>query len=104
MNKLTRTKSGVFSLDESYTQEEIAAFAENGELESKLVSVSDLFCDYPPLTVSPKQAELVKNGVRIRKSDLKEGQSYRLFAPNGEFLSISKYIDGVLVLQKAFWQ
>ncbi len=104
MNQLTRTKSGRFTIDESFTEEEIAELFKNGELEKKLITLSELFSDYESVTVSSKQAELVKNGVRIRKSGLAEGKCYRVFSPDGDFLAVSEYSDGVLILQKSFWQ
>lgn len=104
MNKLTRTKSGRFSLNESFTEEEISTLAKNGELESKLISVSELFADCEKVIVSQKQAELVKNGVRIRKNGLVKGKDYRVFSPCGEFLALSRFDGETLILQKSFWQ
>lgn len=102
-NRLVRTKSGRFSLEESYTVEQITDMAVTGDLEKHIIPVSELFCEYDKVTVSERQAQLVKNGVRIRKSGLSDGNLYRVFSQSGQFLALSEYKDGVLILKKAFW-
>lgn len=104
MNKLTRTKSGRFSINESYTVDEISEFVKAGVLNQKLISVSELFDNYEKITLSEKQTELIKNGVRVRVKGLTHGETYRVFSPHGEFLSLSYCDNDVLILQKSFWQ
>jgi len=41
--------------------------------------------------------------VRIRRKGLKEGDMYRVYGEDGEFLCISRYEGGELILEKAFW-
>lgn len=103
MNSLVRTKSGRFTIDKSYTEEEIKKMSETNELAKALIPTDELFEAYEKVIVSEKQAELVKNGVRIRKNGLEDGKLYRIYSPKDEFLSISEYKDEVLVLKKSFW-
>lgn len=103
MNSLVRTKSGMFKIEDSYTVDEIKKAADNGGVESLLTPTYKLFNNYPEIYLNEKKAELVKNGVRIRYAGLEENKCYRLFDEKGSFLSVSRFVDNALVLEKAFW-
>jgi len=103
VNTLERRKSGVFGIDESYTLEELLKIKEDGQLEKHLKAPDSLFLEYPEIKVNDKKASLVKNGVRVRYNGLEENKLYRLYAGDGEFLSISRFENGELVLEKPFW-
>lgn len=104
MNSLVRTKSGRFTIEKSYTTEEIVKISEVGGLEDIIIPVPELFHDFSKIILSAEEAARVVNGARIRKEGLQDKACYRLFAPDGKFLSVSEYEDGVLVLKKSFWQ
>ena len=103
MNTLVRTKSADFTLDHSFTQEKLLEMKENGSLESAVIPVDELFAEYPKVKLDAFLSAKTKNGVRIRRKNLTEGTLYRLYDENNVFLCISKYINGELVLEKAFW-
>ncbi len=103
MNKLERTKSGDFTIDESYTADEIKQLADEGRLCDIMIKTKDLFLHIPVLRLNERKSQLVKYGVNIKYEGLIENQEYRLFSPDGEFLSISEFQKGELVLKKAFW-
>lgn len=102
MNRLERTKSGQFLLENSYTQEELIKLAEEGTLESVLTPVDALF-DYKPIILNRELSQRVQNGARIRYRGLCENERYRLYDENRSFLAISVYQEGRLVLEKSFW-
>lgn len=103
VNTLERRKSGIFTIENSFSLEELSKIKEEGRLEEVLKAPDSLFSDYPEIKVSEKQALLVKNGVRIRYKGLLEDCLYRLYGNDGEFLAISRFKDGELVLEKPFW-
>ncbi len=103
MNSLVRTKSGGFALDTAYTPERLAEMKEEGTLESAVIPVDKLFSEYKAVTLNGFLSEKAKNGVKIRCSGLNEDGIYRVYAENGEFLCLSKFTGGALVLEKAFW-
>ncbi len=103
MNKLTRIKSGKFSLDDAYTTEQLTKLFEENKFEDALISVDEVFDIYPKITVNERQKNFLVNGVRVRFKGLKEEQTYRVYDENGEFLSLSKCIEERLTLVKAFW-
>ena len=102
MNSLERTKSGKFSIDNSYTFEQLQTLKENGTLSDALIPVDELF-DYPKITVDSRQRGFIVNGVRTRYKGLDEGQLYRIYDENGNFLCISECIEERLTLKKSFW-
>lgn len=102
MNTLRRTKTGPFTIADSYTLKELEVLKEKGQLENVLISVDRIFEEYPKIMLNPKQVKSITNGVQMSYKGI-EGQSYRLYDENGKFLCISKIQDGKLRLEKAFW-
>lgn len=102
MNTLRRTKTGPFTIADSYTLKELEVLKEKGQLENVLISVDRMFEEYPKIMLNPKQVKSITNGVQMSYKGI-EGQSYRLYDENGKFLCISKIQDGKLRLEKAFW-
>lgn len=100
MNALTRTASGRFSIDQSYTCEELMNMSEN--ISSAVIKTDDLF-DYEKIKVKDIQAKRLKDGVKISAGGIKEGQMYRVYDSSGSFLSLSECREGRLVLRKSFW-
>ncbi len=103
MNKLKRVKSGRFSIEDAYKTEEIEKLFKENKFEAALVSVDNVFCDYPEVIVNDRYADFIKNGVRVRMRGLLEGQIYRIYDRENNFLSLSKCVDERLTLMKAFW-
>ena len=102
MNALRRTRTGAFTIEESYTLEELTRLADNGEITKALIPIDRMFDSLPAITLNEKQKKSVTNGVRMTYKGV-EGQSYRVYDENGIFLCISKIIDGRLTLEKSFW-
>lgn len=102
MNGLVRTKSGKFTIDKSYTAEELEELKEQGKLSRAVIAVDELF-DYEKIIVDDRQRGFIVNGVRTRFKGLNEGQIYRVYDKNGCFLCISECIEERLTLKKSFW-
>lgn len=103
MNTLVRIKSANFTLEESYTPEELLKMKQDGTLETAIIPVDKLFYDYEKVVLDEFLSGKAKNGIAIRKKGLSEGNLYRVYDNNREFLCISVYRDGALYLKKAFW-
>lgn len=103
MNSLVRIKSAGFTLEDAYSAERLSEMKENGTLSSAIVPTDKLFEKYRAVYLEQFLADKAKNGVKIRRKGLEEGKIYRIYAENGEFLCLSRYTDGALVLEKAFW-
>lgn len=102
MGDLRRTKAGMFNIDESHTVEEIEKLKENGKLGDIILPVDSVFMKYPKIQLNEKQVKSVTNGIRMTYKGV-EGQTYRVYDNNNEFLCISKIEDGKLRLVKSFW-
>ena len=101
MNTLVRTRSGSFTLDECNSVSELRDLKE--KIETWLIPTDKIFSLYEKIKLNNKKAQLVTNGIKLAFSGLCEGEFYRLYDENDKFLCISKYIEGKLVLEKAFW-
>lgn len=103
MNTLRRIKSAGFTLDDSYTREELVAMKGEGSLEEAVIPIDRVFSEYASVCLDGFLTQKAKNGVRIRRKGLKDGEFYRIYGEDGEFLCISRYENGELILEKAFW-
>lgn len=103
MNTLERTKSADFTIDKSYTPEELLKMKEDGTLFSAVVPVDELFSEYNKVCLDEFLTGKAKNGVPIRRKGLLEDALYRVYGFDGEFLCISRCCGGALKLEKAFW-
>lgn len=100
MKELRRTYTAGFSIDEAYTLEELDKIT---DLSGTLKPTDALFADLPQIQLNEKQEKSITNGVRMTWRSGKEGETYRVYAPDGRFLCISKLVDMRLVLVKSFW-
>lgn len=94
MNSLERVNACGYSIDKSFTLDEIRTFAENGELEDKLMSTESLFSSYQYVVISDNQARRFSNGgaLDISRTYLSRGcedkQIYRVKDKEKHFLGL----------------
>ena len=74
-----------------------------GTLENIIIPVYKLFLDYEEVVLDAFLSGKAKNGIPIRKKGFKEGNLYRIYDENYEFLCISQYRENAFYLEKAFW-
>ncbi len=103
MNTLVRIKSANFTLEESYTPEELLKMKQDGTLEKAIIPVDKLFLCYDEVILDEFLKSKAKNGIPIRKKGLTDGNLYRVYGDDEEFVCISEYRNGALYLKKAFW-
>ena len=99
MSSLRRTMAAGFTLDEAVTLDMVQ---EKGE---SLLRPTDLyFRAFPAVTLSlARQEHLCRNGNPVGVKGLGDGQTYRVYSAEGEFLCISRYENGVLTSIKNFF-
>ncbi len=102
MAELCRTRTGAFSLEESLTLQEVENAMEQGD-SSFLMPVDRVFEKIPVLKLNPKEAEMVRHGVRIRAKGFPEGARCRMYDPAGEFLAVSVVVENRWKLEKTFF-
>ena len=96
MEKLLRTKVGVFELQDTLKLAEIDALAKAGAVEEKIISVDELFEDYTKVWTTPEFDVVVHNGNRVKKRMLQEKlpantERLRVYDSKSEFIGIYEF-------------
>ena len=102
MAELCRTKTGPFALDEALTLKEVEEKMTRGDT-SFLMATDRVFGDIPALKLSVREAEMVRNGVRIRAKGFPEGSRCRMYDETGEFLAVSQVLESRWKIEKTFF-
>lgn len=112
MSKLTRTRVGRFTADESLTLNQITAMVLKGEFERYLIPVAEMF-DYPVLTVGQDGEKLLYNGNRFGPEVLSqetaseqvwnEQDLFRVFDKEAQFIGIYQFRNGAFEPVKMFY-
>jgi len=112
MESLVRTGSGMFTIEDAITPEELVRRAEAGDVASFLLPPETVLADYPAACLSPQQGARVRNGLRYRLEqvgikDGAEGSLYRLYEGD-TLLCLSKAVPGegslVLAMEVGFYE
>ena len=96
MEKLLRTKVGVFELQDTLKLAEIDELAKAGAVEEKIISVDELFEDYTKVWTTPEFDVVVHNGIRVKKRMLQEKipantERLRVYDSKSEFIGIYEF-------------
>ena len=103
MAALRRVQAGEYTLEGSIPLRRLLDISEAGEdVEHLLWPVDTMFASHEKLSLNEKQARLVKNGNAFA-SDCPDG-TYRVYAPNGEFLALCKAEGGKVSTIKSFFE
>lgn len=102
MAELCRTKTGPFVLEEALTLKEVEEKMEAGDT-SFLMETDRVFEDIPALNLSAREAEMVRNGVRIRAKGFSEGSRCRMYDEGGAFLAVSQVLESRWKIEKTFF-
>lgn len=100
MTELRRTYTAGFAIEDAYTIDELDKLE---DFSGTLKTTDSLFLSLPEIHLNEKQEKSITNGVRMTWRNGKEGETYRVYAPDGRFLCISRLEDMRLVLVKSFW-
>ena len=103
MAALRRVEAGEYTLEGAITLRELLDISERGEdVEHLLRPVDTMFASHPKLKLNEKQARLVKNGNAF--TDTCTDGTYRVYAPDGEFLALCKAEGGKVSTIKSFFE
>lgn len=96
MTSLRRTKACGFTLEDAVGLDELRELAAKGAAATVLRPVDGLFEEYPEAHVSGPQAARFCNGgaldmkrLRLPRMTILDGQSFRLYGPEGDFLGLA---------------
>ncbi len=94
MESLLRTRSGQFGLEDAFKLSVIQEWADEGTLESRLISVEDMFADCEAIQVSPEEDKLLHNGNTLRRQKSRPPlfqSRFRLYDSKGIFYGVYDY-------------
>ena len=96
MEKLLRTKVGVFELANTLKLSEIDQLAKEGLVEEKIISVDELFDDYVKVLMKKEFDVVVHNGNRIQKRMFEQkldsnAERLRVYDSENTFIGIFEY-------------
>lgn len=88
--ELMRTASGVFTIDKAISPEELLALSEAGKVQDAIIPLDSFFEKYEPIFLDKKRADRVKNGVNIYYRGKKQGELYRIYDEERNFIALSR--------------
>ena len=96
MEKLLRTKAGIFELADTLKLAEINALAQEGLVEEKIISVDELFEDHSKVWTKQEYDVVVHNGNRVKMKMFQEKlpentERLRVYDSKGEFIGIYEF-------------
>ncbi len=101
MASLRRTEAAGYTLEESYTLDEVAAAAENGTVEALMRPVETMFREYPALTIHGRKEHLCRNGNPFKLAG--EDGIFRVYGADGAFLMLGQRTGGEMRTIKSFF-
>ncbi len=106
MESLLRIKVGRFLKEDSLTLAEIEKLQNQGVLEQRIISIEEMFCQYPYAVTQPEADRLVHNGNPLNIKDmwfqtepglkpqpinLKQGKQVRIYDSQGQFMGVYQW-------------
>lgn len=96
MEKLLRTKAGIFELADTLKLAEINALAKEGLVEEKIISVDELFEDHRKVWTKQEYDVVVHNGNRVKMKMFQEKlpentERLRVYDSKGEFIGVYEF-------------
>ena len=97
MSALIRTKSGDFSLENAFSQEQITSAVDTGNLDSIVTKIDDVLSAYKKAFALGENEMKVKNGIRLRPAQLgikgaELGDIFRIYDEKENLICLSEVI------------
>lgn len=111
MEHLTRSRVGIFSVEDSHTLAEIEASVKERGAPVGLVTLDQLFADKAAVIMQPESDALVHNGnlfhvsrmMKKSRKDWRHLQEVRVYDSAEKFVGIYYYNEGYFYLKKMFY-
>ena len=106
MEKLIRTRSGMFSAEEAHTLSEIQELAESGRIREIIIPPDEVLAGHPKISCLAEFDKTVKNGGKLPidacaglEEEPESGALFRMYGSGGEFIGIYRYSASERVLR-----
>ena len=103
ISSLRRTKSGGFTIEDTYTLEELEGLKEQNKLMEAILPTHKIFSEYTKKILNEKETWKVRNGIPIDINDEDNGKRFRIYDIEKNFLCISTVTNGKLIMDTSFW-
>ncbi|MCP5050052.1 MAG: tRNA pseudouridine(55) synthase TruB [bacterium] len=93
---LKRERVGEFHLDDAFTPQQLAQYAESGEIAKVVTPIEMLLPEFPKIIVGPGGRKAVINGMHLTPGDVtkviaaESNDYFRLFDDEGKLLAIAR--------------
>ena len=87
---LRRTRAGVYTIDMSHTLDEALATVLTDSVNSIILPIDSIFSDYPAISINGSEVKKAKNGAPCNTQKNIENGTYRVYAPDNEFLLLGE--------------
>ena len=91
MESLVRTQVERFSITDSLKLSQIEALVQEGKIDEKIVSVEEMFSNYPAFFAQPHFDKMLQNGNPIPYKDQSLGERVRMYTSSGVFIGIYEW-------------
>ena len=91
LSMLRRTNVSPFDCSKLYTIEEIEKLSESKTLESTLLPIDSALIQFPSMQLSDTETKLIRNGIKVARTDIPESDMIRLYTTNNDFIGIGRY-------------
>ena len=102
LSALNRTKSGRFSLENSYSIDEIKEMVQNNDF-SFIIPIDEVMNEFEKVILAENSAYKLRNGIPIDVAGLDCGETYRVYDEGKNFLAIAKKENNRLLILKTFF-
>lgn len=109
MDKLLRTRTGDFNLNQSIKLDEIEKIKKEGRLDEILIPIEEIFSNLSEFKLISHESLLMDNGAPLpyskiasfcsKKERPKEGEKFRMYNENGDFRAIYIYKENQDILK-----
>lgn len=105
MSALTRTAAAGLTLNDSFTEEEIEEFVNNGKAEDILIPVEKVFAQLHKITLNEKTTRLFLNGVKLRPQQVEtdpDEENHAVYSFDNRFLGLGCFKENEFRVKKLF--
>jgi tRNA pseudouridine55 synthase len=95
LKSLTRTRCGVFNIEDAVTTEQVGEAFQNGNLDRLLQPFDIVLAHWPKVTANEDDTVKIFNGNNPALADVSspaEGINYRAYSADGNFLAVLRYV------------
>jgi len=93
---LRRVQSGLFTLAESLTLDEVETLAQEGELEARMPHPRTMLPEIPAVTADEQTVGRIRNGMQVNLAEYGAAPLVKIFAGQRELVAIGKRVAGTL--------